>query len=75
MTWVAPGHERERAVADGVDHRVEVLGVADALLRVVERAQAARVALDGRFGAPELVDVADRQDVRAGGVSRRLGEQ
>ena len=69
------GHERERAVADRVDHGVQVLGVADALLRVVERAQAARVALDGRFGAPELVDLAHREDVRARGVARRLGER
>ncbi len=50
------------------------LGVADALLRVVERAEAAGVALDRRFGASELLEGPYREDVRAGGVLRRLGE-
>ena len=40
------------------------LGAADALLRVVERAQPAGVALDGRLGAAELVDLAHRDDAR-----------
>jgi hypothetical protein len=53
-----------------MDHCVQVLGVADALLRVVKRAQAAGVALDGRFGSPQLVDVPDRKDVRSGRVWR-----
>ncbi len=64
-------HQDERAGADRVDHVAQLLGRPDALLHVVERAQAAVVALDGRLRAPELVDLAHREDARlAAGVVR-----
>ncbi len=68
------GHEGERAVADRLHHAVQVLRVPDALLRVVETPEPARVALDGGLGAPQLVDVAHREDVRAGRLVRGLRE-
>ena len=71
------GQERERAVADGDQDVVHVLGGADVLLRLVEDAQAAHVALDRRLRGAELVDLAHRQDAGVavgGGLADRHGE-
>ncbi len=65
-------HESERRVADRDEHVVQVGRSADALLRVVESAEAARVALDRRFGASELVERAHREDARV--LLRVVGE-
>ena len=67
-----PEDQPERRVRDGDEDVVQVAGGADLLLRVVEVAKSARVALDDRFVRNELVDLADCHDA---GVVRIVADR